>query len=722
MHLLWKLSATATVTLSFILSATCTLALPPSTEHIKIDQFGYRTDAEKFAVISDPQVGFNSGDSFNPSATYEVRRVTDDTLVFSGPVVAWNGGAVHVQSGDRAYRFDFSALTAEDDYYVYDPGQDLASFPFRIDDDVYAEVLRQAGRTYFYQRCGAAKTSPFAGDDWQDAGACHLGSEQDLDCRAVGNPVPATSRDLHGGWHDAGDYNKYVNFADEVVHELLFAFEESPNAFGDDWNLPESGNGVPDLLDELRVELDWFLRMQQPDGSLLHKVSVAGFEAASPPSADGAVRRYAPATASATISGCGAFAHAARVFRSLGDSGSQDYADLLESAALSAWNWLEANPSSVPSFYDNAGFSSAPAEDTEYQQFANRVIAAAYLFALTGDTAFRQWVDTNVNDVHLMAWQYAYEFEAGFQDGLLFYSSLDDATPSVAANIRNAFVNGTNGYASEIQNEVDAYGSPITDGHYVWGSNAVKARKGGLFANLRTYGLDPGNEDFLDRATERFVHYFHGVNPMGLVYLTHMDDFGAESSTTEFYHSWFSDGTDWDSSETSLYGPAPGFLPGGPNPFFSPDPSYNGPPLEPPLNQPAQKSYRDWNTSWPENSWEITENSITYQCAYIKLLSRFVDAGSTTSVPESPVQTRLGGFFPNPAGDRTEFRLRIEEPAELNVDIFDIHGRRVHSLARKHAEAGTVRLGWDTSQEPRGLYFYRVRSGNGQATGRIVLE
>lgn len=68
-------------------------------------------------------------------------------------------------------------------------------------------------------------------------------------------------------------------------------------------------------------------------------------------------------------------------------------------------------------------------------------------------------------------------------------------------------------------------------------------------------------------------------------------------------------------------GPAPGYVAGGVNPTFQPAPEYNGPLLSPPMNQPILKSYRDWNTSWPENSWELSECSITYQAAYLRLLA-----------------------------------------------------------------------------------------------------
>jgi hypothetical protein len=118
-----------------------------------------------------------------------------------------------------------------------------------------------------------------------------------------------------------------------------------------------------------------------------------------------------------------------------------------------------------------------------------------------------------------------------------------------------------------------------------------------------------------------------------------MGELGAEVSANEFYHSWFADQSPlWDRVGTSTYGPPPGFLPGGPNPSYGVDgccPSSCGSPennavctsepVSPPMGQPDQKSYKDFNTSWPLNSWEVTENSNGYQVAYIRLLSKLVN-------------------------------------------------------------------------------------------------
>jgi len=430
-----------------------------------------------------------------------------------------------------------------------------------------------------------------------------------------------------------------VNFADGPVHDLLIAYEAAPRLWGDDLGLPESGNCVPDLLDEVRWELDWFLRMQGADGSVLHKVSVTTFDAASPPSADAMFRRHAPATASATVSACGLFAHAARVFASLANPAMQAEAARYEAAARAAWAWLEANPGARPSSYDNAGFVNAAAEDGPYEQAANRVCAASYLFSLTGEARFRAVVDAEYRDVHLLTWTYAYPFEMEFQDCLLDYASRPDATPAVASAIRSAYTTSMQGADNlgHHRAQDDAYRAWLADADYVWGSNRTKAYLGLMFLAMNRYGLDPGNAAAYAGAAATYAHYLHGVNPLGLVMLTNMAAYGAESSAQEIYHSWFGDGTDWDSATTSLYGPAPGFVPGGINPNFQPDPTYAGPPIEPPQNQPILKSYLDWNTSWPENSWQVTENSITYQAAYVRLLAGLVAAPPPPVVDVGPI-------------------------------------------------------------------------------------
>lgn len=591
-------------------------SFPEVDVHIKVDQFGYLPMARKVAVISNPQTGYNASEPFTPSGSYQIRNAANDAVVFTGAPTSWSAGATHMQSGDKVWWFDFSTLQTPGTYYVYDVGQNKRSYAFDIGNAVYQNVLKQATRVFFYQRSGFAKQTPYAQSPWTD-GAAFLGAQQDTDCRLVSNTSAATSKDLRGGWFDAGDYNKYVPFTYGPLVDMLLAYQENPAVWTDDFNLPESGNGVPDLLDEVKWELDWLLRMQQADGSLLHKVSVTDFSATSPPSADTHSRRYGAASTDATATGAAVFALAAIQFKSLSSPTLQAYGSTLQTAAVNAFNWASSNPSVL---FNNTGFQSVAATYTDNDRLARRVAAAAFLYALTGDTTYKTFFDANYSQVHLMQWSFAYPFEATYQDALLYYTRAAGATTSVKNAILSTYTGslktGNSDNLPSYLNQSDAYRAFLKNDNYTWGSNETKSHQGNMFFAMNVYNQDTGNKANYRDAGMGYMHYLHGVNPTAYCYLTNMSAYGGEFSAPTMYHSWFGDGTVFDLN------PPPGYLMGGANPTYAPDAAYSGPVISPPQNQPIQKAYKAWNTSYPENSWQLNEPAIYSQGAYIRLLSQ----------------------------------------------------------------------------------------------------
>lgn len=605
----------------FILLLLCLLSLhlpaqAPGVEdaRLHIDQFGYLPSAQKIAVLASPQTGYNAPQNWTPDPVCRIKRCYDHRTVWQGPATAWNGGATHQQSGDKVWQVDFSSLTTNGNYYLFDSIHQLRSYPFVISDCAYANPLQQALHAFYYQRCGTAKTEPFAGADWADPTPCHVGNLQDLSCYDVQNPGPAGAKDLHGGWHDAGDYNKYVTFTYGPIMDLLLAYAENPGVWTDDMGIPESGNGIPDLLDELRYELDWLLRMQQADGSVLSVVGVKNFASASPPAADHAQRFYGPATTAATFSAASSFALAALQFQNI--PALSAYTITLQMAAEKAWNWATAHPNAT--FYNSGVIAAGENQTDTYETGMRQLAASCYLFAQTGNSAYRNYFDDHYLDAHLMQWEYAYPFEAHTQDVLLFYSDLNNGTTLVKNRIRNVYAasvqnnNGDN--LPSFLNNADAYRAYLRDDNYSWGSNETKCHQGSMFYLMNRYGLNSANSENYKNAASGFVHYLHGVNPTGYCFLSAMENYGAEFSVPSLYHGWFADGSPLDEH------PAPGFLPGGPNPNYQPDASCNCL-ISPPQQQPIQKSYKPWNTGWPENSWEISEVAIYTQAAYLRLLS-----------------------------------------------------------------------------------------------------
>ncbi|MEP6748203.1 MAG: glycoside hydrolase family 9 protein [Bacteroidota bacterium] len=617
-------------------------AHPPSTfsKHIKIDQFGYLPNSKKVAVIADPQIGYNAAESFSPGTgvnQYQVREWTTDAVVFTGTLAQWNSGNTQAQSGDKGWWFDFSSVTDPGSYYIFDLTNNVASYRFEINNTVYNDVLKQAVRMYFYQRINFAKQPPYTDAKWADA-AAFGGANQDYAARSRYDKTnAATAKDLHGGWFDAGDCNKYTTFTITPICNLLETYRMHPTYFTDDYNIPESGNGIPDVLDEVKYELDWLTRMQDATGTngLFLKVGADNYNSASPPSTDHNPRYYVPECTSATLTGAANFALASMVYKSLGNPAMATYGNDLLTRAINAWTRASVTTSNFTTFEttcDDQNIVSGDADADAASQRELVVTAASYLYEATGNTAYRDVFDAQYSNARPISFYWWGPYYQAVQRALLRYTQLPGATASVKNNILSvkAAQNGTMSI-TDYNNKTDLYRASMPDAQYTWGSNETKASAGLDNFDFATFGVNPAQAALYKETGESYLHWFHGVNPMGKVMLTNMYAFGADSSVNEFYHSWFADGTVWDNVFTSLYGPPPGYLPGGPNKDFSIQS------INPPGGQPPQKSFREWNTGWNgtsnENSWEITEAGIYTQSAYISLLVRTMATATQTALP-----------------------------------------------------------------------------------------
>ena len=598
------------------------------TPFIVVDQFGYLPEAKKVAVVRDPATGFDSPWHFAPGKVYQVVDVKTGAVMFEGAPVAWHDGAIDPSSGDRAWQFDFSGVVAPGRYVIRDKQMRYDSVTFSIEANLYKPILVQAVRMLYYQRAGFTKQARFAGAGWADK-ASHMGPGQDSEARlysAKGDK--STERDLHGGWFDAGDFNRYTRWSGDYVVGLLHAYHENPKAFTDDFNIPESGNGIPDLLDEVKWEVEWLERMQNPDGSLL---SVLGSASGSPASAATGPSYYGPSTTSATYAGAEAFAYAAKTYGQFPEL--KAFAEDLRGRASRSWVWAQAHPHVL--FYNNdrrdhsEELAAGQQEVDDYGREMGALAAAVYLFDLTGEKTYRDYVDAHYRDNHIFTNYQTLDFDYTQTAPLVYYASLAGATAEVASAIRTAFAKGFEGDGWRAA-ETDPYGSHISA--YVWGSNATKASHGDIFGDEALYGLGSHSRADAMSAAEAYLHYVDGVNPLGKVYLSNMKAFGASNSVDRFYHTWFTHGSAlWGSVSDSKFGPPPGYLVGGANPRYdwakgcpglTPKCGQAAP--SPPLGQPAEKAYADFNESWPIDSWEVTEPSVGYQTPYIRLLARFV--------------------------------------------------------------------------------------------------
>lgn len=213
--------------------------VPESLPSILVDQAGYAIQSDKVALFQGEQLP----DSFC------VIDAESRQVVYTGQIEqreTEDKADIHISYGD------FTPLETEGTYYVQAAmvGQ---SYTFEIADNPYEELYDTALKKYYYNRCGLTLSSELAGEAARNA--CHSREAQLKDNADV-------MLDVTGGWHVDEVSSRDVVKGCRAADYLLLAYELYPEVFDDDVGIPESGNEIPDVLDEVKYEIDWLLKMQ----------------------------------------------------------------------------------------------------------------------------------------------------------------------------------------------------------------------------------------------------------------------------------------------------------------------------------------------------------------------------------------------------------------------------------------------------------------------------
>lgn len=311
-----------------------------------------------------------------------------------------------------------------------------------------------------------------------------------------------------------------------------------------------------------------------------------------------------------------------------------------------------------------------------------RLCSAVFLFSCTGNPVYKTYVESNYPQSHFKQWNFVYPFESSTQLSLLYFSNLQGVSQGVSADIKNIFKNSIENSPDNLPahtGNLDPYKAFLTNNNYTWGSNRNKLNMSNNFKAYREYRLGSANNTMVEGITSNYLHYIHGRNPIGKCYLSNMAGNGATNSINTVYHAWFEDGNSlWDDVRTSQFGPAPGFLSGGPNPSYTLDPCCNNfscgisniycQNLLPPTMQPIQKAYLDWNKGWPQNSWQITEPAIYYQSSYILALAEKVNFQTEFPVADEKIVVNVGELYLESQSSNMIFRAESGVYYELQID------------------------------------------------------
>ena len=452
----------------------------PNLRDINLNQVGYLPNSKKIAVFR----GDLKDDEF------QVINSGTNKVVYTGKI----SKSFENETADETNWYgDFSKVTEAGKYYVQTESLGK-SYEFEIGNDIYSEVSTDILKMLYMQRCGTELTTQFAGDFAHEA------------CHTTKAKIYGTDQyiDVSGGWHDAGDYGRYVVPGAKTVADLMLAYQFNPSAFNDSIGIPESGNKIPDILDEARYELTWMLKMQdQSSGGVYHKVTCADFPETIMPQDETQELIVSRISDAATADFAAVMAMAYETYKSF----DEGFANKCLAAAKKAWEYV-GNKKKLGAFGNPAEIKTGEYGDSTLTD--EMMWADAQLFKVTGESKYLDHFKDIYNYGYIgLGWadvgaygQYAILSTDKSKVGEEFYN-----------RVKKAFLEN----ATFILRHIDDDGYKVSIGEqYPWGSNMFAANDA-MFL-IMTNKIEPDSK-YMDNAIYD-INYLFGTNPMSMTYVT----------------------------------------------------------------------------------------------------------------------------------------------------------------------------------------------------------
>ena len=559
------------------------------TGRIALNQAGYYPTAPKIAVVTGSVATTNF---------YITSTNLRDTL-YTGKFSEEKQSAY---STTKTRIADFSALTTKGSFVVFVPGIGH-SYVFAIGDDANKEAAIATLKSFYYQRVSMPLEEKYAGKWHRSTG--HPDNNVYIHPSAAGKDRPeGTVISSSGGWYDAGDYNKYIVNSGISMGTLLSAYEDFPEYFSHiSTNIPESGDAVPDILNEIIYNLRWMLTMQDPtDGGVYNKCTNAAFDGMVMPGITTAPRYVVQKGTAATLDLAAVAAQASRILSKFKKQ-LPGLSDSCLTASKKAWQWAQANP--AVEYNQNAINSKfKPAISTGGygdRNFSDELFwAAAELFVTTKESSFYEVVKQNLKDsVNLPGWNSVGML--GNYTFLRFSKQLPQAAATSVTKMNQRVLDIANNYLTKVSANAFAtvMGQSVRD--FSWGGNSVAANQGILL--IKAYQLT-GDKKYVNAALTN-LDYLLGRNATGYSFVT-----GIGSKSPMFPHHR-------QSTADGVVDPVPGLLVGGPNPGMQDKCKYE-------FTEP-ETAYSDSDCSYASNEIAINWNApIVYLANAIEALKQSV--------------------------------------------------------------------------------------------------
>lgn len=560
------------------IAATSSSSPAVATLGIRLNQLGFLPGSAKWALV--PAV---------EASRFSVIDVASGEEVYGGdltPAATWEPAEESVK------RADFSPLTRAGEYQLRVAGV-ADSRPFRIAGDAYAALNAASIKAFYFNRNSAELLAEHAGIFARPLG--HPDTHVLVHASAASAERPeGTVIASPKGWYDAGDYNKYIVNSGISTYSLLAAYEHFPEFFiGQNLNIPESGDAIPDLLNEALWNLEWMLTMQDPhDGGVYHKLTNKRFDGVVMPHEATSERYVVQKSTAAALDFAAVMATASRVLAEYEEQLPGMSARML-TAAESAWQWAQANPAVIyqqPDDIKTGEYGDRQLEDEFFW-------AASELYITTRNDSYyaaSKAAGTSATvpswgDVRSLGWISLAHHRAQLSE-VADQELIVGRIETLAKQLRSVWSGS-------------AYGVTMQTEDFIWGSNSVALGQGMIL--LQAYRLS-GERDYLD-AAQSALDYVLGRNAVDTSFVT---GFGQQSTLHPHHRPSGADG---------IEAPIPGFIAGGPQPRQQ---DKDDCPEAYPSAIPA-KSYLDHYCSYASNEIAINWNApLVYVSAALQVLTK----------------------------------------------------------------------------------------------------
>ncbi|MBO4680135.1 MAG: glycoside hydrolase family 9 protein [Lachnospiraceae bacterium] len=460
---------------------------------VYVNQVGYLCLGSKKAVLNFASDTFDLIDA-------------KENIVYSGKTVHFGTDDI---SGEDTYVADFSSFDRTGRYVVSAGG--VKSVSFEIADTAYDKLMKDLCKCFYYLRCGDALDEKYAGVYYHKP--CHLS-------KATVYGEDTEPVDVTGGWHDAGDFGRYSTAGAVAVAHLLYGVRFFKSLLDVKFDIPpvkcDKGE-LPDILSEVKVELDFLFKMQRENGSVWHKVTTFNHAPFIMPEDDKEELFLFNVSSIATADVAAVFALAYTIYKDY----DKAYADKLMAASLKAYEWLTENPN--PLLFKNAPGSNT-GEYGEAEDISNRFWAAASLYEATGEKEY--YADALLQRERLKNFDGVTKFKLyqgevfttlGWGDvaglGCLSLMLLGDSI-NISQEINKYFLDEADRLCDN--GKRNGFGLCMDKKDFIWGSNMELLKY--LMVLTLADGIAPRDE--YKKAIDAGIAYMLGCNSMDTSYVT----------------------------------------------------------------------------------------------------------------------------------------------------------------------------------------------------------